>query len=52
MAEVWTGSGDLGFFAAPHEELADLKVARTGAGFRGALSYTVTDLKILTGPDA
>ncbi|GHJ42090.1 acetoacetate decarboxylase family protein [Streptomyces sp. TS71-3] len=52
VANVWTGSGDLSFFPAPGEELADLKIQRTGIGFRGSLSYTVTDLKILTGPDA
>lgn len=52
VADVWTGSGSLSFFAAPGEELADLVVKRVGAGFRGSLSYTVTDLKILTGPDA
>ncbi|MFJ8364234.1 hypothetical protein [Streptomyces sp. NPDC093984] len=42
----------MSFFPVPGEELADLAVTRTGAGFRGALSYTMTDLKILTGPDA
>ncbi|GHH09557.1 acetoacetate decarboxylase family protein [Streptomyces lanatus] len=52
VAECWTGDGSLSFFPVPGEELADLAVSRTGAGFRGALSYTVTDLKILTGPDA
>ncbi|HEY0497403.1 MAG TPA: acetoacetate decarboxylase family protein [Kutzneria sp.] len=48
----WTGTSSLSFFAAPGEELADLAVVRTGAGFRGSLSYTVTTLKMLTGPDA
>lgn len=52
VAECWTGGGSLSFLPVPGEELADLPVTRTGAGFRGALSYTVTDLKILTGPDA
>ncbi|MEV5177562.1 acetoacetate decarboxylase family protein [Streptomyces flaveolus] len=52
VAECWTGSGELSFLQVPGEELADLAVQRTGAGFRGALSYTVTDLRILTGPDA
>jgi acetoacetate decarboxylase len=48
----WTGTSTLNFFAAPGEELADLQPVRTGAGFRGSLSYTVTTLKMLTGPDA
>ncbi|WP_223189745.1 acetoacetate decarboxylase family protein [Nonomuraea terrae] len=47
-AGTWTGSGQLSFLAAPGEELADLKIVRTGIGFRGSLSYTVTDLRILT----
>ena len=33
--------------AAQAEELADLAPQRTGAGFRGSLSYSVTDLIIL-----
>ncbi|TWD13552.1 acetoacetate decarboxylase [Streptomyces sp. T12] len=52
VAETWTGTGTLRFPQVPGEELADLQIIRTGAGFRGSLSYTVTDLKILTGPDA
>lgn len=52
VAECWTGDGSLSFLTVPGEELADLAITRTGAGFRGSLSYTVTDLKILTGPDA
>lgn len=52
VAGVWTGEGNLSFLPAPGEELADLKIERTGIGFRGSLSYSVTDLKILTGPDA
>jgi hypothetical protein len=52
VANTWTGEGALAFLPAPGEELADLKIERTGVGFRGSLSYTVTDLKILTGPDA
>lgn len=52
VADVWTGTGALSFFPAPGEELADLQILRVGAGFRGSLSYTVTDLKMLTGPDA
>jgi acetoacetate decarboxylase len=47
MAHTWVGSGDLRFFPAPREELADLGPARVGAGFRGSLSYSVHDLKIL-----
>lgn len=49
---TWSGSGRLSFLPAPGEELADLRIVRTGLGFRSTLSYTVTDLKILTGPDA
>lgn len=52
VANAWTGTSDLSFFPAPGEELADLRIARKGIGFRGSLSYSVTDLKILTGPDA
>jgi acetoacetate decarboxylase len=52
VANAWTGSSDLTFLAAPGEELADLRIVRKGIGFRGSLSYSVTDLKILTGPDA
>lgn len=48
----WVGAGSLSFLPAPGEELADLRIVRTGLGFRGSLSYTVTDLRILTGPDA
>ncbi|MEV6608207.1 acetoacetate decarboxylase family protein [Kutzneria sp. NPDC051319] len=48
----WTGASTLNFFAAPGEELADLQPVRTGAGFRGSLSYTVTTLTMLSGPDA
>jgi acetoacetate decarboxylase len=51
-ADIWTGTGDVSFFAAPGEELGDLNVVRTGIGFRATLSYSVRDLKILTGPDA
>jgi Acetoacetate decarboxylase (ADC) len=47
MANTWVGSGDLRFFPAPREELADLGPTRVGAGFRGSLSYSVHDLKIL-----
>ncbi|MFC0429674.1 acetoacetate decarboxylase family protein [Kutzneria buriramensis] len=52
VGDNWTGTSTLSFFAAPGEELADLTIVRTGAGFRGSLSYTVTTLKMLTGPDA
>ncbi|MEU4195138.1 acetoacetate decarboxylase family protein [Kribbella sp. NPDC026611] len=52
VANTWGGTSSLTFLPAPHEELADLKVTRTGIGFRGTLSYSVRDLKILTGPDA
>ncbi|SDL38666.1 acetoacetate decarboxylase [Nonomuraea maritima] len=47
VAGTWTGSGRLSFLPAPGEELADLKIVRTGIGFRGSLSYSVTDLRIL-----
>jgi hypothetical protein len=49
VGDNWTGTGSLNFFAAPGEELA---VVRTGAGYRGSLSCTVTTLRMLTGPDA
>ncbi|HJP78289.1 MAG TPA: acetoacetate decarboxylase family protein [Pseudonocardiaceae bacterium] len=52
VGDNWTGTSSLTFCAAPGEELADLTIVRTGAGFRGSLSYTVTTLKMLTGPDA
>ncbi|MFG1603739.1 acetoacetate decarboxylase family protein [Actinoplanes sp. NPDC049265] len=47
VAGAWTGTGSLSFFPAPGEELADLVIQRTGAGFRSTLSFTVADLKIL-----
>jgi hypothetical protein len=52
VANTWGGTSDLNFLPAPGEELADLKIIRKGIGFRGSLSYSVRDLKILTGPDA
>lgn len=52
VAECWTGGGTLSFLPVAGEELADLVVVRTGEGFRGSLSYTVTDLAAPTGPDA
>lgn len=52
VANAWTGTSDLSFLPAPGEELADLKIVRKGIGFRGSLSYSVHDLKILTGPNA
>ncbi|MEV6281640.1 acetoacetate decarboxylase family protein [Kribbella sp. NPDC051770] len=52
VANTWGGTSDLNFLPAPGEELADLKIVRKGIGFRGSLSYTVRDLKMLTGPDA
>jgi Acetoacetate decarboxylase (ADC) len=52
LGTTWTGSSKLSFLPAPGEELADLRIVRTGLGMRSTLSYTVTDLKILTGPDA
>ncbi|RKR91249.1 acetoacetate decarboxylase [Micromonospora pisi] len=48
VANTWSGSGELSFLPSPSEELADLAPQRTGAGFRGSLSYTVTDLRILS----
>jgi len=44
VAGTWTGSAQLSFFPAPSEELADLAPQRIGAGFRGSLSYSVSDL--------
>lgn len=52
VANAWSGTSDLTFLPAPGEELADLRIVRKGIGFRGSLSYSVTDLKVLTGPDA
>jgi acetoacetate decarboxylase len=48
VAGNWTGTAALDFFPALGEELADLAPQRVGAGFRGTLSYTVTDLRILS----
>ncbi|MFK3978994.1 acetoacetate decarboxylase family protein [Micromonospora sp. NPDC050397] len=50
VANTWVGGGNLTFLPAPGEELADLAPRRTGLGFRSSLSYTVTDLRILTPP--
>lgn len=47
LADVWTGSAELGLFAAPGEELADLAPVRTGTGFRASMSYTVTGVRRL-----
>jgi hypothetical protein len=47
FANTWVGSGDLRFMPAPREELADLAPRRVGVGFRGSLSYSVNDLRIL-----
>ncbi|MFD6566833.1 acetoacetate decarboxylase family protein [Micromonospora profundi] len=47
FANTWVGTGDLRFLPAPREELADLAPRRVGVGFRGSLSYTVNDLRIL-----
>jgi hypothetical protein len=47
VANTWVGTGELSFPPALGEELADLAPQRTGLGFRGSLSYTVTDLRIL-----
>nr|WP_231922514.1 acetoacetate decarboxylase family protein [Micromonospora krabiensis] len=47
FADTWVGTGDLRFLPAPREELADLAPQRVGVGFRGSLSYTVNDLRIL-----
>lgn len=48
VANTWLGEGKVDFLPAPGEELADLAPQRTGIGFRGSLSYTVSDLRILT----
>ncbi|MFI7604361.1 acetoacetate decarboxylase family protein [Micromonospora sp. NPDC049366] len=47
VAEAWAGTGELSFPDAAGEELADLNIQRTGAGYRFHLAYTVTDLKTL-----
>ncbi|MFC0104923.1 acetoacetate decarboxylase family protein [Kibdelosporangium aridum] len=52
LGTTWAGTSKLQFFPAPGEELADLRIMRTGQGFRSTLSYSVSDLRILTGPDA
>ncbi|MCE7003897.1 acetoacetate decarboxylase family protein [Kibdelosporangium philippinense] len=52
LGTTWAGSGKLQFFPAPGEELADLRIVRTGQGFRSTLAYSVSDLRILTGPNA
>ena len=46
-ADVWVGTGELAFFGAPGEELADLDIQRTGRGVRMHLSYTVNEVKTL-----
>lgn len=48
VADMWAGSGELSFFPAPGEELADLAPVRTGTGFRASMSYTVTEVRELT----
>ena len=47
ITDVWGGEGKLSFPFAEGEEITDLQPARVGAGFRGSMSYTVTDLKTL-----
>ncbi|MFF4881504.1 acetoacetate decarboxylase family protein [Streptomyces nigra] len=44
LAEVWIGSSEIEFYPAPREELADLRPVRSGMGFRGSMSYNVTQV--------
>ena len=48
IAGVWTGEGKLSFPIAEGEEISDLQPVRVGAGFRGSMAYSVTDLKTLS----
>ncbi|MEU6548040.1 acetoacetate decarboxylase family protein [Streptomyces sp. NPDC046859] len=48
LADVWIGSGEIELFQAPREELADLRPVRAGMGFRGSMSYNVTQVFPLT----
>jgi hypothetical protein len=45
ITDVWDGECKLSRPFAEGEETFDLQPVRVGAGFRGAMSYTVTDLK-------
>jgi acetoacetate decarboxylase len=47
IADVWTGEGKLSLPSAEGEEISDLAPVRVGAGFRGSMAYSVTDLKTL-----
>ncbi|WP_168789999.1 acetoacetate decarboxylase family protein [Paraburkholderia aromaticivorans] len=47
IADVWSGEGKLSFPLAEGEEISDLQPVRVGAGFRGSMAYSVTDLKTL-----
>ncbi|KAA1003548.1 acetoacetate decarboxylase [Paraburkholderia panacisoli] len=47
IADVWTGEGKLSLPLAEGEEISDLAPVRVGAGFRGSMAYSVTDLKTL-----
>jgi hypothetical protein len=47
IADVWSGAGQLTFPPALGEEIADLQPLRVGAGYRGSMAYSVTDLKTL-----
>ncbi|WP_321857228.1 acetoacetate decarboxylase family protein [Burkholderia cenocepacia] len=47
IANVWAGEGKLVFPVVDGEEISDLQPLRVGAGFRGSLAYSVTDLKLL-----
>src|SRR5262245_16170954 len=47
LVNVWMGEGQLSLPVADGEEISDLAPTRVGAGYRGSMSYTVTDLKAL-----
>jgi hypothetical protein len=45
VADVWTGAGDLAFFAGGGHELVDLAPVRTGRGARYAMGFRITDIR-------
>ena len=47
ITDVWGGEAKLSLPFAEGEEVSNLQPVRVGAGFRGSMSYTVTDLKTL-----
>lgn len=47
IADVWTGEAKLTFPVVEGEEISDLQPVRVGAGFRGSIACSVSDLKTL-----